>query len=127
MAAAAHWLPLSRSEWRRWLSQLTPQRTPPGLCCTCIKCKRVVQRHMHTRACFCAAFMAIKGRGAQHEVSVALGRQVHSPIRRVQALTLRSGHAAPQIVEVGHMHRTGLWCLAQSALFQGLEAGSYLL
>ena len=51
MAAAAHWLPLSRSEWRRWLSQLTPQRTPPGLRCTCMKCKPLF-RHMHTRAYF---------------------------------------------------------------------------
>ena len=66
------------------------------------------------------------GWGAQHEISIALGRQVHSPIRRVQALVLRSGHAALGSWGVPHAsHRPK--CLAQIALFQGLEAVSYLL
>ena len=47
-------------------------------------------------------FLTTNGWGAQHEVSVALGDQEHSPIRRVQALILRSGHASPS--GVGRMH-----------------------
>ena len=76
---------LQMSPWHRWSCWLMPHTLPPGFGCTCTRCMP-----LHTRA-GCVLSMswvsgklgqADNGRGAQHEVSIALGDQADCAIRR---------------------------------------------